>query len=124
MITEEQIIDMFPELKAFSGRFLALFVTGLMEDINRKVEDWAVQSRLELGTKKCFAEFRDAICGNCMNLENVTGYADSCKKHSQLGQIWDKNEGTLATLNHPNTGDWYWCIKECPDFIEKDDIPF
>jgi len=99
----------FPELRNLEGRFFRLF----LKDLQEKIEDWAIWARLELQGKKCYNTYRDAICKNCAHFS-----AGGCAKYPKLGQIWEGAE--RADLRHPNTDEWYWCIKECPDFIEKE----
>lgn len=113
----------FPELRRLEGRFLGLFLAKAYEDLQKKVEDWAIWARLELGKKKCFDTYKAPICVICENFDK-----NFCKANPKLGQTWEslssefpelgqqEDEGPPATLSHPNTGEWYWCIKECPDF--------
>ena len=112
--------QVFPELRNFEGRFFGLFLA----ELQKKVEDWAIWARLELGKRKCYNVYRtDTCCAFCKNLE----LNDTCKKHPELGQTWNSlsdqefavkfaNKPAPGVLKHPNTGEWYWCIKECPDY--------
>lgn len=114
MITEgaklKALKEIFPELRNLEGRFFSLF----FEDLNKKVEDWAIWARLELGKKKCSNIYSEAICENCKH-----GLQPWCDKYPQLGQDYeDPTVQGPSFLKHPNTGEWYWCIKECPDFID------
>ena len=114
-LSMEKLKEMFPELRNLEGRFLALFLNGIVEKIATEIEDWAIWARLELGKIKCFDKYtREVICVKCMNLEG-----DYCKGYPNLGQTWDGKGNENATLVHPNTGEWYWCIRECPNFKPK-----
>ena len=97
--------QIFPELRNFEGKCFEYF----LEELSQKVEDWAIQSRLELGRRKCFNIYREAICRDCKNMKGsyCTMYSDP-----------DKQEPTC--MQHPNTGEWYWCIKKCPDYSQKE----
>lgn len=45
---------LFPELRKLEGRFLHLFLGELWGDVTKKIEDFAIWARLELGKKKCY----------------------------------------------------------------------
>ena len=99
--------QIFPELRNFEGRCFGFF----LEELSQKVEDWAIQSRLELGRRKCFNIYREAICRDCKNM-----IADVCSTYSGLSL----NKQIPKYLQHPNTEEWYWCIKKCPDYSQKE----
>jgi len=104
--------QIFPELRNFEGRFFGLFLRKL----STEVEDWAIWARLELGKRKCANIYTtDVICERCKGFS-----VDTCGKNPSLGQDFnDLHCHGPSVLKHPNTGEWYWCIKECPDFAEK-----
>jgi len=116
----ELLKQVFPELRNLEGRFFNLFLA----EIATKVEKWTKEARIELGKRKCYDTYIEAICQSCRNYDEQLS---SCKVAPNLGQTWEKSsKGTPANLQHPNTGQWYWCIRECPDYIEKhslDDFP-
>jgi len=109
--------QIFPELRNFEGRFFGLFV----EELQKKTEDWAIWARLELGKKKCSNIYDEhPECELCKHYKN-DGFNGWCEKYPQLGQDWEKGvtdprDQGPSFLRHPNTSEWYWCIKECPDF--------
>jgi hypothetical protein len=101
--------EVFPGLRNFEGRFFDMFLA----ELETRVEDWAIWARLELGKKKCSNIYTtDVLCASCAY------YQDHCVKYPELGQTWEGIEN--ATLQHPNTEEWYWCIKECPDYARKE----
>jgi hypothetical protein len=116
--------EIFPELRSFEGRFFGLFLEKMAKD----VEDWAIWARLELGKRKCANIYtEDVVCVFCKNFSKL----GSCIKSAGLGQALHDikaetgiDEGTHEpyVLKHPNTGEWYWCIKECPDFAQVEEI--
>jgi len=112
--------QIFPELRNFEGRFFGLFLEKLKKD----VEDWAIWARLQLQTKKCYNIYTEnVLCLKCKHFgSSFSAYGETCEKHPELGQTWGNcPEDTPGDLKHPNTGEWYWCIKECPDFAEKEE---
>jgi len=127
-------LETFPELRGLGGRFQSLFLNNLWEEFSKKIEDWAIWARLELGNKKCDKDFyptSPVICPDCSHFKN-----NSCKKYPNLGQTWEGDpKHQPADLSYPNNPgrDWYWWIIECPDFKKSkkskrlqidDDIPF
>jgi hypothetical protein len=108
--------EIFPELRNFEGRFFGLF----LEKLAKEVEDWAIWARLELGKRKCTNIYTTEVaCLFCKHFPSGI----KCAKNPSLGQSFDELTPTEGiVLRHPNTGEWYWCIKECPDYCPSKEI--
>jgi len=104
--TVELIKRAFPQLRNLNGIDLYLYLRNTEHRINQFVEG----AEKELNGKKCFDNYADAICLQCK-------WFFCNDKDMRGGRCCNVKEDNLILTS--GGGEWYFCIKECPNFTPQ-----